>query len=118
MTSQPRLASRYANQVSFSFLVWMVLFAVILASGGVTYSVLKNKQVAVRTEIKKLRGEVAIHTLSANQYRALANAQTDRLKMCKRLDEDHSQLRDIERSQIETARSLVLGDGVRATAAR
>ncbi len=116
--SQPQPAPRYANQVSFSFLVWMVLFAVLLASGGVTYSVLKNNQVAVRTEIKKLRRAVAVHNMNANQYRAQANALTNRWAMRDRLTQDGSALRDIERSQIEEARVLGTGDSRRATASR
>ena len=116
--SQPRPVSRYANQISFSFLVWMVLFAVLLASGGVTYSVIKNSQVAVRTEIKKMRREVAVHNMNANQYRAQANAQTNRWSMLSRLADDGSRLRDIERSQIEESR-LLGRDGIRqATATR
>ncbi len=116
--SQPRPAPRFANQISVSFLVWMVLFAVLLASGGVTYSVFKNSQVTVRTEIKKLRREIAVHNMNANQYRAQANALTNRWVMRARLAQDDSQLRDIERSQIETVRRLSHRDVAQATAAR
>ncbi len=116
--SQPHTAPRYANQVSFSFLLWMVLFAVLFATGGVTYSVLKNNQVAVRTEIKKLRRAVAVHNMNANQYRAQANALTNRWAMRDRLTQDCSTLRDIERSQIETVSVFSQGDIRQATAAR
>ena len=43
--------SRYSDQISFSFLVWMVFFAILVSAGGITYALLKNEQVAVRTEI-------------------------------------------------------------------
>ena len=39
----PNTAStRYADQVSFSFLIWMVLFAILVSAGGVTYALLKS----------------------------------------------------------------------------
>ena len=116
--SQPHPAPRYANPVSFVFLVWMVLFAVLLATGGVTYSVIKNNQVAVRTEIKKLRRAVAVHHMNANQYRAQANALTNRWALRDRLAQDGSLLRDIERSQIEDARMPGGNDARKSTAAR
>ncbi len=116
--SHPRSSTRYANQLSFSFLVWMVLFAVLIASGGVTYSVLKNEQVAVRTEIKKLRRDISLHRLNTNQYQAQANEMTNRWAMRERLVKDGSLLRDIQTGQIEDARSFAAGDTRRASAAR
>ncbi len=116
--SHPRSTSRYANQVSFSFLVWMVVFAILLATGGVTFSVLKNSQVAVRTEISKIHRAIAIHNMNTNQYRAKANEQTNRWAMRDRLSQDGSLLQDIERSQIEMARSLTRDAALRATASR
>ncbi len=111
-------SSRYAHQVSFSFLVCMVLFAVLVAAGGVTYSVFKHEQVAVRTEINKIHRDTAAHKMNANHYRAKANALTNRWAMRDRLNQDGSQLQDIERSQIETARSLTREAALRATATR
>ena len=79
------------------------------ADGGVTYSVLKNRQVAVRTETEKLRRDTALCKLNANQYRAKTNALSNRWDMRERLEQEHSQLRDIDRSQIEIARALNTG---------
>ena len=98
-------SSRYSDRVSFAFLVWMVTFAVLASAGGVTYSVLKNCQVAERTEINKLHREIAVCKMNANQHRARTNALTNRWAMRDRLSQDGSALRDIERSQIEMARS-------------
>ncbi len=112
------ISSHCANRVSFSFLVCMVLFAVLLAAGGVTYSVFKHEQVAVRTEINKIHRDIAEHKMNANQYRAKANALTNRWVMRARLNQDGSQLQDIERSQIEVARSLGREAALRATASR
>ncbi len=111
-------SSRCANQVSFTFLVCMVLFAVLLAAGGVTYSVFKHEQVTVRTEINNIHRAIAEHKMNANQYRAKANALTNRWAMRSRLNLDGSQLQDIERSQIEVARSLNHDSARRATASR
>ncbi len=114
----PALAStsRYAHQVSFSFLAWMVTFAVLIAAGGVTFAALKHNQVSVRTEISKVQRLIAVHTMNTNQYRAKSNALTNRWAMRDRLKQDHSLLQDIDRSQIETARSLRLEGAMRATA--
>ena len=98
--------SRYADQISFSFLVWMVLFAVLLSAGGITYALLKNDQVAVRTEINNLNREIAVCNMNANQHRAKTNALTNRWAMRDRLSQDRSLLRDIDRGQIELARRL------------
>ena len=103
----PNTAStRYADQVSFSFLFWMVLFAVLVSAGGITYALLKNDQVAVRTEINNLHRQIAVCNMNTNQNNAKANALTNRWAMRDRLSQDHSTLRDIDRSQIELARRL------------
>ncbi len=98
--------SRYSDQISFSFLVWMVFFAILVSAGGITYALLKNEQVAVRTEINNLNREIAVSNMNTNQHRAKTNALTNRWAMRDRLSQDHSTLRDIDRSQIELARRL------------
>ena len=99
-------SSRYADQVSFSFLVWMVVFAILVSAGGIAYSLLKNDQVAVRTEINNINRDIAVYTMNTNQHRAKTNALTNRWAMRDRLSQDRSTLRDIDRSQIELARRL------------
>ena len=98
--------SRYAHRVSFSFLVWMVVFAILVSAGGVTYALFKNDQVAVRTEINNLNREIAVSNMNTNQHRSKANALTNRWAMRDRLSQDRSTLRDIDRNQIELARRL------------
>ena len=98
--------SQNASRISFAFLVWMVVFAILAASGGVTYSVLKNRQVAVRTETEKLRRDTALCKLNANQYRAKSNSLSNNWEIRDRLAQEHSELRDIDRRQIEIARAL------------
>ncbi|MBR1981440.1 MAG: hypothetical protein IKA23_01660 [Akkermansia sp.] len=98
--------TRYADQVSFAFLVWIVAFAVLVSVGGISYALLKNDQVAVRTEINNLQQEIAARTLNTNQHNAKANAMTNRWEVRGRLDLDRSDLRDINRNQIELARRL------------
>ncbi len=118
MSNNTGTSSRYSQRVNFAVLVWMVVFAVLACAGGVTYAVLKNEQVAVRTEISKLQRETAICRMNANQYRAKTNALTNRWAMRDRLSQDGSTLRDIERSQIEIARSRRDADRYTATASR
>ncbi|MBR2125915.1 MAG: hypothetical protein IJ943_04195 [Akkermansia sp.] len=98
-------SSRYAGRIGLSFLMWMIAFAVITSAFGVTYASLKNRQVAVKTEIDKLDREIAICRMSANQYRAKINAQSNRWAMRSRLVSNNSALRPITRSQLEFARS-------------
>lgn len=98
--------SRYADRISFSFLVWMVVFAIMVSAGGITFALFKNDQVAVRTEISKLNREITVCNLNANQHRAKTNAMTNRWAMRDRLSQDRSMLRDIDRNQIELARRL------------
>ena len=104
--SSSRTSSRYAGQVSFSFLLWMVAVAFLVSAGGVTYASLKSLQVAERTEINNLQREIAECNMNINQYRAKTNEMTNRWAMRDRLSQDRSQLRDIDRSQIEIARRL------------
>ena len=98
--------SRYSDRVSFSFLVWMVVFAVMVSAGGINFALFKNDQVAVRTEISKINRDITVCNLNANQHRAKTNSMTNRWAMRDRLSQDRSTLRDIDRSQIELARRL------------
>ena len=110
--------SRSSERIGFGFLVWMVAFAVIATAMGVSYAVLKNEQVAERTEINKLNREIAISRMNANQYRAKTDALTNRWAMRERLTHDGSALRDIRHSQIEIARSTRQEVPIRSTASR
>ncbi len=114
----PSTTTRCAHRVSFAFLACMVLFAVLLATGGVTYSVFKHEQVTVRTDIEKIHRDIAEHRMNANQYRAKANALANFGAMRATLDKHKSQLQDIETAQIENIYSHGRGFSLRATAAR
>ena len=111
-------SSRYSGRVSFGFLAWMVAFAVLAAASGITYAVLKNSQVTVRTEINKLNREIAVCRMNANQYRAKTDALTNRWAMRDRLSQDGSELRDIRHNQIEIARSSATESRLHSTASR
>ncbi len=91
----------YNNPVSFTFLVCMVIFAVLLAAGGVSYAVFKHEQVTLRTEIDSIRRATNEKKMVANQFRAKANAMAGREEMFERLRVDGSLLQDIESSQTE-----------------
>lgn len=117
-TSSSSAASRFSGRISFGFLAWMVAFAVLAAASGVTYAVLKNSQVAVRTEISKLNREITVCRMNANQYRAKTNALTNRWAMRDRLSQDGSTLHDIRHNQIEIARSTRDDARIKSTAAR
>lgn len=95
---------RYASQVSFAFLIFMVVLAVLVTTGGVTYAVFKHRQVAINTDINKLHREIAVCNMNANQYRAKTNALMNRWAMRDRLSQDGSELHDIDRAQLEMAR--------------
>lgn len=97
--------SRFAHRLSISFIFWISFCAILIAAGGVTVAVFKNQQVAVRTEINKMRKEISVCRMNANQYRSKANAETNRWVMLSRLNREGSTLHEIERGQIEIARS-------------
>lgn len=108
-------SSRYAGQISFGFLIFMVVLAVLVSTGGITYAVFKSRQVAINTDINNLHREIAVCNMNANQYRAKTNALMNRWAMRDRLSQDGSELHDIERGQLEMARR---DDGSRVTLAR
>jgi len=118
MSNNSGTSSRYSQRLNFPFLVWMVAFVVLVCGIGVTFAVLKNEQVAVRTEISKLQRETNVYRMNANQYRAKTNALTNRWAMRDRLSQDGSTLRDIERSQIEIARNRRDAERMSSTASR
>lgn len=98
--------SSYTNRVSLSFLVGMVIFAIITSSGGITYALFTNQQVLVRTDISQIKSQVSACTLNTSQLQAKTDSMTNRWVMRDRLIADHSTLRNIDRSQIELARRL------------
>ncbi len=110
--------TRYSGRISFGLLSWMVASAIIAASAGVSYAVLKNNQVAERTELEKINREIAVCRLNTNQYRAKTDALTNRWAMRDRLNQDDSSLRDITHDQIELARSTHSTATMNATASR
>lgn len=118
MSAAQATSSRYSLSISFSFLVWMVFFAIITATGGVTFAVLKNKQVAVRTEIELINRSISESNMNTNEHRAKITTLTNRWSMLARLDSFNSELRDITPDQIEPLRDLQQTESQRATAAR
>ncbi len=104
MASSSHPAPRYADRLSFGFLVFMVVLAVLVSSCGITYAVFKNRQVAINTDINNLHREIAVCNMNANQYRAKTNALMNRWAMLARLGQDGSELHDIDRNQLEMAK--------------
>lgn len=96
--------SRYANRLSLSFIFWLIFCATLLTAGGVTVAVFKSQQVAERTEIEQIRKEIAVCRMNASQYRSKINAETNRWVMLSRIKREHSDLREVQRDQIETMR--------------
>ena len=102
--SAASLALRYPDRLSLNVLLWMVICAIVVAAGGITYAALKSEQVSVKTEISKLHREIAVCNMNASQQRAAANDMARSLPMRDRLLQGGSELHDIQRSQIELAR--------------
>lgn len=101
--SHHRSTTRFQARISYPAMIWMVAAGLLLSCCGIVYAFLKHEQMLERTEIHKLQQAVAIANLNASQYRAQANAMTNRWIMRERLIAAHSELRDIERSQIIVA---------------
>lgn len=102
-----RPSTRYADQVSFRFLFWMVAVALLVSAGGITYATLKSLQVVERTAINNLEREIAECNMNINQYSAKTNEMASRWAIRDRLDQTHSRLREISLSQIEVAEKMV-----------
>lgn len=118
MSAAPVTSSRFAARISWPFLWWMVAFAAITAAGGVTYAVLKNQQVAVRTEIEMLNRSISESNMNTNENRAKINTLTNRWAMLARLDSFNSELSDIQPGQLEELRDVNTTERNMATAAR
>ena len=101
-----RPSTRYAGQVSFRFLFWMVAVALLVSAGGITYATLKSLQVVERTAINNLEREIAVCNMNINQYRAKTNEMASRWAIRDRLDQTHSRLRNITLGQIEVAQKM------------
>lgn len=104
MSSSSHSSQRYAGQVSFGFLIFMGVLIVLVSSCGIAYASIKQHQVTLHTEIENLHREIAVSNMNANQYRAKTNALTNRWQMLARLAQGGSELHDIDRNQIETAK--------------
>lgn len=101
-----RPSTRYADQVSFRFLFWMVAVALLVSTGGITYATLKSLQVVERTAINNLQREIAECNMNINQYRAKTNEMASRWAIRDRLDQTHSRLQEITHNQIEVAQTM------------
>lgn len=101
-----RPSPRYAGQISFRFLFWMIAVALLVSAGGVTYATLKSLQVVELTAINNLQREIAECNMNINQYRAKTNEMASRWAIRDRLDQTRSRLREISLHQIEVARKM------------
>ncbi len=99
-------SARYADQLNFSVLGWIMACATMLATGGISYALFSNNRVTILTDINKANKAIAISELNTNQYLAEHNASFNRWAIRERLQQEHSSLREIERKQIELARRL------------
>lgn len=100
------VSKKSSHEIPFSFLCWMVIFTIVTALCGVCYATLKNEHVAVRTEINKIEREIAERRMNTKQYQAKATGVCNRWAMRDKLAQMGSDLQDIDRNQIETARSM------------
>ena len=107
-----RPSTRYAGQISFRFLFWMIAVALLVSAGGVTYATLKSLQVVEFTAINNLQREIAECNMNINQYRAKTNEMASRWAIRDRLDQTRSRLQEISLHQIEIARKMSNGSRV------
>ena len=100
--------------------VWLRFAEAINRAGYPSYAfaVLKNQQVAVRTEIEILNSKIAESNMNTNEHCAKITTLTNRWAMLARLDSFNSELRDIQPGQLEELRDLNTTERAMATAAR
>lgn len=94
-------SKKHPYRVSLGVLSWMLGLAVLLASFGVFYGVLKNQQLNVKREIERIRLEVRTNEQSIDQYNAKISTNTSRWAIRDRLAQDKSLLVSIQDSQVE-----------------
>ncbi len=90
-------------RISIGVIAWMLVLACIVTAGGIYYAISKNEQVALNTNIKNIRRDIATCNMSRNQHLAKTHALCNRWAMLDRLNQDGSELRPIQREQIEIA---------------
>ena len=118
MSYENETSYRYANRISIRILFWMVGLALVTATGGVTYTALKNKEHAVRAEIEQINRDIAASKMRIKETRAEINTMTTRWNMLTRLENIGSDMREIDSSQIQELRTLRNTERYAATATR
>ncbi|MBE6419539.1 MAG: hypothetical protein E7031_05345 [Akkermansiaceae bacterium] len=118
MSSETETSYRFANRISIRILFWMIGFALVATTGGVTYAMLKIEEHAVRQEIEKVNREIAACNMRINQHRAKINTMTGRWNMLTRLESIGSDMRPIESSQLQELRTMRHSETGTATASR
>ncbi len=118
MSFENETSYRFANRISIRILFWMVGFALVAATGGVTYTALKNKEHAVRAEIAQINRDIAASKMRINKTRDKINTMTTRWNMLTRLENIGSDMREIDSSQIQELRTLRDTERNSATASR
>ena len=118
MKKQRKTSTCFANRVTLPVLVWLVIFAIITAAGGVSYTIFKNDRTTVQSEIRRVNSAIAENNMRINEYRTKISTLTNRWNMLGRLDTIGSDLRDIAPEQIQQLRISQGIEPGRATAAR
>ena len=86
--------NRKKSQKSLTLGTFIVvtLGAILIASGGVFYVVVKNKQVQTQREIAKIERQINDHEVAITSYRADIEEQLGVFRLRKQLEEENSSL--------------------------
>ncbi len=97
-------------------LVLMLIALVILSSGGISYAVLKNRQITVRREISKVQKRMDEHRVSITLHQSDVDDLLSYYRLREQLAEMGSPLREIHRVEVYREPGEVPGaDGVIAS---
>ncbi len=89
------------NQLSVGMIIWLLAFASISCTAGITYVVLKNEQVEVAREIRQMNKEIAACNVTAEYYDTKKAPLINRWSIKDRLAKDKSALVPIDNKNVE-----------------
>ncbi len=84
------------NQLGVGMLMWLIAFATLTCVTGITYAVLKNDQVQVARDIRRMNEEIASCELTKEYYRARTEPLISRISIKEKLKADKSNLQPID----------------------
>lgn len=92
---------KQTSSLGFPSLILLGIAVVILSASGITYVVMKNKQIAARAEIAQARKRMDQHQVTITEQQSKIDRILGVFDLPKLLTKKNSRLRDIEAETLE-----------------